>query len=203
MSRHTTLRAEQLETRDLPASTYMWRMPMGGDQKWSTAGNWQVGGNTAITPPGPSDTVVFDSGNMAGSTADVPSVYKLDIQNGYTGLIQIDESITDFNINTISMSSSSARLYDWIGANVNVSSNLSWSAGAIAGARVRIGSQTNSLATGTINPVADLQNNVFGEVVLGSSAAGPCVFENYGTLTWASGNITCRTGNTSVENYGT
>jgi hypothetical protein len=65
------LTIEQLESRDVPA-TYIWTgADMGGENKWSTPGNWKIGNDPAPEKPGLNDDVVFDGSAGGNSWSNV------------------------------------------------------------------------------------------------------------------------------------
>jgi len=88
------LSGEELETRELPAATYVWRPPAGTDHLWSTAGNWLVDSNRPLIGPQAEDTVVFDEQSIGTAEANIPKIRYLEIRTGANGaFVQLNNQL--------------------------------------------------------------------------------------------------------------
>lgn len=177
----TWLRCEQLEDRVVPARTLVWA----ADGNWATAKNWTENGIPATTAPDDTDTVVFDGTSKGECTiSEAAKVAVVDIKATFEGKLTIGlgnglEATDEFKM-------AGGTVYSSASALVQISKKLTWSGGTVEGAFVRIGSDSNDTATATI---------------AGDVASDGGRFENFGTLTWASGNISVgSTSKTEIYN---
>lgn len=92
---------EELEQRMTPdAATYTWTgNGIGDGALWSVLSNWQVNNQQPTRLPGGKDTVQFTQGNATCVVDGSFQVWALDIQNAYTGTIDVDNSLVATNIN--------------------------------------------------------------------------------------------------------
>jgi autotransporter-associated beta strand protein len=161
-----------LEERVAPA-VYVWKPQVGLiTHNWSTAANWQVNGQTATTPPGANDDVVFNStggtGNSTIDTAFGGKVKGITLDTGFQGGLtdalstaaaagDLTVGVDGFVIKTAGMSFFSATHGQPVNFVINVAGNWSLSGGTFTAGDSSLLVTVNltgsgSITGGTFNP---------------------------------------------------